>query len=236
LGNDGAQAFEAGIGLGTSDVTDIFNEVDEEVRREQLKRLWEHYGIYLVALCVLIVVGVGTWRGYEWWQDRQAAKSGAAFEQAVALAQAGKHQEADAAFAKLASDGAAGYRVLARLREAAELAPTDRVAAVKAYDEIAADKNAGQVIQDLAAVRAGYLLVDTTPYSELLARLKPLTAGDRTFRHTAREILALSAWKAGDLTAARKWTDMIMADPQTPAATRSRAEVLSELIAASNKG
>lgn len=223
-------------GLGTSGVTDIFNEVDEEVRREQLKKLWERYGIYLVAVCVLVVAGVAAWRGYEWWQGQQAAKSGAAFEQAVALAQAGKHQEAEAAFGKLAADGTAGYRVLARLREAAELAPTDRKAAVKAYDEIAADRNAGQVIQDLATVRAGYLLADTAPYSELLTRLEPLTANDRTFRHTAREILALSAWKAGDMTAARKWTDMIMADPQTPAGTRSRAEVLSELIAASNKG
>jgi hypothetical protein len=217
-------------------VSDIFNEVDEEVRREQLKKLWERYGLHLVALCVLIVVGVGAWRGYEWWQDKQAAQSGAAFEQAVALAEAGKHQEAEAAFAKIASDGTTGYRVLARLREAAELAPTDRSAAVKAYDEIAADRNAGQVIQDLATVRAGYLLIDTAPYTELLARLEPLTANDRTFRHTAREILALSAWKTGDITAARKWTDMIMADPQTPSGTRGRAEVLSELIAASNKG
>ena len=217
-------------------MTDIFNEVDEEVRREQLKKLWERYGNYLVALCVLIVVGVGAWRGYEWWQGKQAAQSGAAFEQAVALAEAGKHQEAEAAFAKLAGDGTAGYRVLARLRQAAELAPTDRKAAVEAYDDIAADKNAGQVIQDLAAVRAGYLLVDTAPYSELRTRLEPLTATDRTFRHTAREILALSAWKAGDMAAARKWTDMIMTDPQTPAGTRSRAEVLSELIAASSKG
>jgi hypothetical protein len=217
-------------------VSDIFNEVDEEVRREQLKKLWERYGLHLVALCVLIVVGVSTWAGYEWWQDKQAAQSGAAFEQAVALAEAGKHQEAEAAFAKIASDGTTGYRVLARLREAAELAPTDRSAAVKAYDEIAADRNAGQVIQDLATVRAGYLLIDTAPYTELLARLEPLTANDRTFRHTAREILALSAWKTGDITAARKWTDMIMADPQTPSGTRGRAEVLSELIAASNKG
>jgi hypothetical protein len=217
-------------------VTDIFNEVDEEVRREQLKKLWDRYGIYLIALCVLVVIGVGAWRGYEWWQAKQAAQSGAAFEQAVALAQSGKHKEADAAFAKLASDGTAGYRVLARLREAAELAPTDRNAAIKAYDQIAGDKNAGQVIQDLAAVRAGYLLVDTAPYAQLLARLEPLTANDRTFRHTAREILALSAWKAGDMVAARKWTDMIMADPQTPAGTRSRAQVLSELIAASTKG
>ncbi len=217
-------------------MTNIFNEVDEEVRREQLKKLWERYGNHFIALCIVIVAGVGAWRGYEWWQGKQAAQSGAAFEQAVELAEGGKHQEAEAAFAKLATDGTAGYRVLARLREAAQLAPTDRKAAVQAYDEIAADQNAGQVIRDLATVRAGYLLVDTAPYSELLARLEPLTAADRTFRHTAREILALSAWKSSDMTAARKWTDMIMSDPQTPAGTRSRAEVLSELIAASNKG
>jgi hypothetical protein len=217
-------------------VADIFQEVDEEVRREQLKKLWEQYGNYLIAACVLIVVGVAAWRGYEWWQAKQAAQSGAAFEQAVTLAEAGKHQEAEAAFAKLAADGTAGYRVLARLREAAELARSDPKAAVGAYDEIAADTSAGQVIQDLAAVRAGFLLVDTAPYSEIRSRLEPLTAPDRTFRHSAREILALSAWKAGDTAAARQWTDLILADPQTPVGTRSRAAVLSELLAASGKG
>ncbi len=218
-------------------MTDIFNEVDEEVRREQLKKLWERFGKYFIALCVLVVVGVAAWRGYEWWQAKLAAQSGVAFEQATALAAAGKYQEAEAAFGKLASDGTAGYRVLARLRQAAELARTDSKAAVNAYDEIAVDKNAGQVIQDLAAVRAGFLLVDSAPYSELRTRLEPLTAADRTFRHSAREILALSAWKSGDLAAARQWTDLIISDPQSPSGARSRAEVLGELItAASSKG
>jgi hypothetical protein len=217
-------------------VTDIFQEVDEEVRREQLKKLWQRYGNYFVAACVLIVAGVAAWRAYQWWEAKQAAQAGAAFEQAIAFAEAGKHQEAEMAFAKLASDGTAGYRVLARLREAAQLAPTDSKAAVSAYDQIAADGSAGQVLQDLAAVRAGFLLADTAPYSEMRSRLEPLTAADRTFRHSARELLALSAWKAGDMTAARQWTDLIMTDPQTPAGTRSRAQVLSELIASSGKG
>ena len=154
----------------------------------------------------------------------------------MTLAEAGKHQEAEAAFGKLASDGAAGYRVLARLREAAELASTDRPAAVKAYDQIASDGSAGQAIRDLANLRAGYLLVDSSSYADMLARLEPLTAPDRAFRYSARELLALSAWKAGDMSAARKWADMIITDPQTPPAARSRAEVLSELIAASGKG
>jgi hypothetical protein len=217
-------------------LTDIFQEVDEEVRREQLKKLWERYGAYLIAACIVVVVGVGAWRGYEWWQAKQAALSGAAFEQAVTLAESGKHAEAAAAFAKLSADGTAGYRVLARLREAAELATTDRKAAVAAYDAIATDNRVGQVVQDLAAVRAGYLLVDSAPYSEILHRLESATVPDRAFRHSAREILALSAWKAGDTSAVRQWTEMIMGDPQTPPGPRSRAQMLSELIAASAKG
>jgi hypothetical protein len=222
--------------LGSGFVADIFQEVDEEVRREQLKKLWQRYGNYFIALCCLVIAGIGGWRGYEYWQAKKAGETGMAFEQAVTLAEAGKHQQADAAFAKIAADGAGGYPLLARLREAAELAQTDRKAAVSAYDAIAADKSGGQVIDDLATVRAGLLLVDTASYAEMRARLEPLTAPDRTFRHTARELLALSAWKSGDVTDARKWTDMMMADPETPAGTRSRAQILSELIAANGKG
>jgi len=204
-------------------VADIFQEVDEEVRREQLHKLWQRYGHFAIAGCILIVVAVGGWRGSDWWQAKKAAESG-------------KHQDAEAAFAKLATDGTASYRTLARLREAAELARTDKAAAVKAYDDIAADKSAGQVVDELAALRVAFLLVDTAPYSEIRARLEPLTGADKTFRHSARELLALSAWKSGDMAAARQWTDMIITDPQTPEATRSRAEVLAELIAASGKG
>jgi hypothetical protein len=217
-------------------VADIFQEVDEEVRREQLKKLWQRYGNYIVAACILVVLAVGGWRGYEWWQTRRAAESGAAFEQAVALDASGKHDEAEAAFAKLANDGTAGYRVLARLREAAQIGRTDPKAAVKAYEQIAADGSVDQVMRDFAALRAGYLMVDTSPYSELKATLEPLTGANRAFRHSARELLALSAWKAGDTAATRQWTDVILGDPQSPPGTRSRAEVLSGLLTARGKG
>ena len=217
-------------------MTDIFHEVDEEVRREQLKKLWQRYGNYIIAGGLLVVVGIAGWRGYEWLEAKRAAESGAAFEQAVTLAESGKVQEAEAAFAKLATDGTAGYRVLSRLREAAELARSDPKAAIKAYDEIAADRAAGQVIQDLATLRAGLLLVDQTSYADLRSRLEPLTGPERAFRYSARELLALSAWKQGDVSAAKQWTEAIIGDPLTPAGARSRAEVLSQLLAAGSKG
>jgi hypothetical protein len=216
-------------------LSDIFQEVDEEVRRERLQQLWERHGNLIVALALLIVLGVGGWRGYDWWENRKAAESGAAFEAAVALAESGKQDEAQAAFSKLAKEGSSGYRVLARFREAAEVAKTDAAAAVKAYDSLAAESALGRSLQDLATIRAGLILVDTATPTELATRLEPLTATDRPFRHTARELLALGAWRAGDAAAAKRWFDLIATDIETPAGTRQRIEVLMTLSGAKAK-
>jgi hypothetical protein len=217
-------------------VSDIFREVDEEVRREQLKKLWDRYGNYVVAAAILLVAAVAAWRAYMWWEAKKAAETGAAFEVATTLAEAGKRGEAEAAFAKIAADGTAGYRHLARMREAAELAQSDAKAAIAAYDQIAADRAVGPVLQDLAALRAGALLIDTGALEEAQRRLEPLAANDRTFRHTAREFLVLAAWRAGDATATKRWFDLIMTDAQTPAATRSRVEMLMALGAGASRG
>jgi hypothetical protein len=210
-------------------VSDIFREVDEEVRREQLKKLWQRYGNYLVALLVVIVAGVGAWRGYSYWEARKAADSGAAFEAATTLADAGKHTEAEAAFAKVAVDGTSGYRNLARMRAAAELAQTDAKAAVGEYEKIAADSRVGPDLQDLAAVRAGALLIDAGNFAEARVRLDPVAGNDRPFRHTARELLVLAATRTNDTALAKRWLDLMMSDPQTPPGTRSRVEILAAL-------
>jgi len=217
-------------------VSDIFQEVDEEVRREQLKKLWERWGNYLVALAVVVVLGIGGWRAWQWWEMKKAQQVGAAFESAMSLADSGKHDEAEAAFAKVAADSPSGYRTLARFREAAELAVRDRAAAVKAYDALAADGRMGRTLQDLAAVRAALLLVDTAPLSEIQTRLEPLTGADRPFRHSARELIALAAWRANDVATARRWFDMILTDAETPSGTRSRIEMLTALADAAGKG
>jgi hypothetical protein len=216
-------------------VSDIFHEVDEEVRREQLKKLWDRYGNVIAAAAILVVAGIAGWRGYGWWEAKKAAESGAAFEAASTLAEAGKHSEAEAAFAKIASEGTSGYRNLARLREAAELAAIDAKAAVTAYEQIAADGAVGPVLADLATLRAGALLIDAGAFEEARTRLEPLTGNDRTFRHTARELLVLAAWRAGDMSLGKRWIDMIMTDLQTPPATRSRVEMLVALSSTPSK-
>jgi hypothetical protein len=211
-------------------VSELFDEVDEEVRREQLKKLWDKYSIFIVAGALLIIAGVGGWRGYQYFEAKKAAEAGGAFNKAIELSDANKHIEAEAAFNELAAKAPAGYRTLARLRAAAEVAGRDPKAAAKLYDDIAADRSAGAEQQDLARIRAAGLLVDSAGYSEMLQRLESSTGPEATFRHTARELLALSAWRANDTASARKWLDLIANDGETPPSLRSRAEALQALL------
>jgi hypothetical protein len=211
-------------------VSELFDEVDEDVRRDQLKKLWDQYSIYIVAGALLIIAAVGGWRGYQYLEAKKAAEAGAAFDKASELSEQNKHTEAEAAFTDLAAKAPSGYRMMALLRAAAELAQRDPQAAVKLYDDMSADRSIGGPEQDLAKVRAAALLLETTGYPNMLQRLEPATAPGATFRHTARELLALSAWRANDASAARQWLDMIANDGDTPPSLRSRAEALQALL------
>lgn len=211
-------------------MSELFDEVDEELRREQLKRLWQRYSWLIVTVIVLIVGGVGGWRAYQYFETKKAQEASAAFQAAVTLSDDNKSTEAEAAFTKLATDAPQGYRTLARLRGAGEAAKRDPAAAAKLYDSISADPSVGQTEQDLARVQAARLLMEQLSYADMTKRLEPAIADKRTYRHSARELLALSAWRNNDPAATRQWLDAISADALTPPSLRSRSEALQALL------
>ncbi len=211
-------------------MSELFNEVDEDLRREQLKRIWDKYSLLIILVAILIVGGVGGWRAYSYLEGKKASEAGAAFDKAAELSEQNKPAEAEAAFAKLAAEAPAGYRTLARLRAAGEAAKRDAAAAVKLYDAVIADSTVAPAERDLARVRSGVLLLDTTAYDQLVPRLEPATAATATYRHSARELLALAAWKAGNAAETRKWVEAMSNDSETPASIRTRAESLQALL------
>ncbi|QPC44676.1 tetratricopeptide repeat protein [Kaustia mangrovi] len=210
----------------------LFREVDEEIRREQLKALWDRFGTYIVAACVAVILGVAAFKGWQYWQHRQALEAGQAYLAAVQLAEQGNAEAASAAFAKLAESGDSGYATLARLQEAAFLASkgeTDKAVAI--FDEVAAQEGTTPVLANLARVRAGLLLVDSAPVEELRNRVGDLDVEGNPWRNEAREVLALGAYRASDLETADKLFNEILADPRAPFGLRQRAQIMLALIA-----
>jgi len=211
-------------------MSDIFREVDEDVRRDRALQFWTKYQFVFVGIAIVVVLATAGWRAYDFWRIRMAQSASAHFERAIDAARDGHSSLALAELDRLALKAPSGYRALARLRAASERAKADPVAGAKAFDAIAADASLGATFQELGRLRAAILLIDTADGKEIRARLEPLAAPGATFRHTARELLAISALKANDSETAGKWLDAIVVDPATPADIRKRAEALLGLV------
>jgi len=209
----------------------IFREVDEEVRHEQLQKLWEKYGIYVISVCVGVVVAVGGIKGWQAYQRSVAETAGVEYVEAVELAEKGDAEEAGKRFAELASSGPAGYAALANFQVAAAFADAGKVQeAIKAYDKIAANDSLDQMLRNLARIKAGLLAVDRSSLADIESRLGDLNTRENPWRNAAREIIALAAFKAGDVKQADRLYTEIIGDLTAPQGMRERAQIMLSLL------
>ena len=85
-------------------------------------------------------------------------------------------------------------------------------------------------IRFLATLLRAMELVDTADPSELSSSLTPLTDGASPWRHSAREILALLAFRQGDRDKAREQYKTLAEDADAPAGIRGRARDMLSVI------
>lgn len=221
----------AGGGLERVFVSDIFQEVDEELRRENFAKLWARYGKYVIALAILLVLataGLTQWRQY---QRHQREAEGARYVAAMNMARQGKEQDAAAAFTAIARQAGGGHAMLARFEDAALKARAGDVdGAVAAYTALAADGSIEPIYRDVATLLAAQYGLKSGDPKAIIAKLAPLTSFDNPWHPSALELTALAELKSGDRAAARATYQRIADDLGAPQGLRARAtEMLTAL-------
>src|ERR1700731_2086220 len=211
-------------------MTEFFREVDEDVRRDRVLRYWTKYRYLLIALAVLVVAGTAGWRLYGHNRDEAAQAASAKYEAAAQLSRDGKSAEAAAAFDALSKTAPKGYAILARLRAADESAASDPQAAIKAYEELAADPSFDPSFKDFAKLRTAMLRLDSDGPLDFERRFAPLASDSFPYRHQIRELLGLAALKRNAFDTAGNWFDGIVSDPRAPAGGHMRAQALLGLV------
>jgi hypothetical protein len=210
----------------------LMREVDEELRRDQLKKMWDEYGTYILAGAVAVLLGVG---GYKWWEGRKAAaaeRAGAQFEQALELATTGKSDEAQKLLKSIGSSGSAGYAMLSELALAGQAVKAGNAEAAIAAYEAAAARASDPTVKDFARLQSVSLKIDSADFTEVQNRLNDLVADKNPWRYMARELVGISAVRAGRLDDARNMLAPLAADPRAPAAVRERAGALMAIVVA----
>ena len=211
-------------------VSDIFREIEDELRRENLLKLWARYGRYVIAAVVVALVIAG---GIVGWRNHLAAErraQGLQYSEAVALLRADKTADAAKQFAILAQHGG-GYVVPAEFERAELLAKGgDEKAAVALYNKIAASPRIGRNFRDLAVL----LSVMHEPSSEnpqtVIMRLAPLTAAGNPWRPSALNLAAAAKLEAGDRAGALKIYRQLADDLAAPQGLRAYATEMAAAL------
>ena len=209
----------------------FIREVDEELRRDQLKAIWKRFAPLIIGVCVLIVAVTAGYRGWIWWEERKAAQSGDRFMAALSKIEGGDKAVGEAELAAIAGESDVGYAALARLRLAGEKAGAGaKNEALAAYDVVAKDNSVPTPLRDLAAIRAALLALDTGDLVGAKERATPLNVSGNAWRHAAREVIGTAAYQAGDLQAARDAFAEIQQDAETPPDLWVRSGMMISLI------
>jgi hypothetical protein len=211
---------------------DFFREVDEAVRQDRYKALFDKYGIYALVGTALIVAGVAGFKGWTYWQESNAQAAGTEFSNALALEDNGDAAKAQEALSALAEKGPAGYRVLSRFQLAlinAQAGDNDKAVAI--YDALATDADTDSILKGLATIQAATLRLDTADYAEMERRLKGLIDQGSPWRYSAQELLGLSAYRLNNMLESEKQFSALLADQGTPSNLRERADMMLALIA-----
>ena len=209
----------------------LLREVEDELRRERYAKLWDKFGVYIMGVALLIVVGVAGGKFWQYWSAKQSALAGEKFISALDLNREKKTDEAAKVLGEISKSGPGGYQTLARFQLALQSAKAGKTeAAVEAYDKMAGDRSLTKVLQGYARINSAMLLLDSAGFAEIETRLNDLTKEDNPWRGTARELIGLSAYKSGSFDKARDQFSAILSGAGATPGLRQRAEMMMELL------
>jgi hypothetical protein len=216
-----------------ADQFDTFKkEVEEDLNRERMQKLWEQYGTYILGAAAALVLSVAGWKFFD--NRRQAAAEYNAVRYVGALRNIAdnKAEDGQKELAAIAAATPGGYGLLAKLRLAAADATagqTDK--AFAAYDAIARQPGVDKVLADYARLQSAMLKIDSAEWTETQNRLIDLAADANPWKYNARELLGFSAFRTGRLPEARQQFERLVADPAAPPAIKERAGIVMAEIA-----
>lgn len=202
----------------------FLREVDENLRRDQLRDFAQQYGNWMIAGVILFLAACGGWI---YWQQYKVKQSEAQVEQIAQVYTdigAGRAASAPRQLDELVKKGGKGVRASALFSRAAlAIQQNDLKLALATYKQIAADDSLPQPYRDAATIRQTALEFDSLQPDAVIQRLEPFAKPGNPWFASAGEMTAMALIKQGKKQEAGRLFAAIAKDSSVPDQSRARA-------------
>jgi hypothetical protein len=209
----------------------FLREVDENLRRDQLRDFGKRYGGWLAAVVVLFLIASG---GFIWWQQHKVALSQKHVEELAEIFKnigSGDTAAAPKQLDDLSESSSKAVRATAMFTRAAlAIQQNDLKLATAKYREIAGDSSLPQPYRDAALLRQTALEFDSLQPQEIISRLEPLAKPGNPWFGTAGEMTALALLKQNQPAQAAQLFAALAKDRTVPEAIRARSVQIASTL------
>ena len=207
------------------EISDTFlREVDENLRRDQLRDFLKAHSGWLIAGVILFLAACG---GYIWYQQHREKRTQQEVEQLAQIYKDignGNTAKVPQQLDSLSNAGSKAVRASALFtRAAVAIQQNDLKLATATYKKIADDSDMPQPYRDAALIRQTAIEFDQLQPNAVIARLQPLTTPGNPWFGSAAEMTALALIKQGKTREAGQLFATIAKDKDAPEALRARA-------------
>jgi hypothetical protein len=206
-------------------MTETFvREVDENLRRDNLRDFFKAYGNWMVGAIILFLAISG---GLIWWNQHRIQQHEGQVQQLAQIYKdigSGNVAKAPQQLDELSRSGSKSVRATALFARAAlAIQQNDTKLAVSTYQSLANDSGLPAPYRDAALIRQTSLEFDQLKRQDVIDRLAPLTKAGEPWFGTAGEMTALAMLKQGKNREAGQLFAAIAKDKGVPDAIRARS-------------
>lgn len=205
-------------------MADIFEEVDENVRKDKAAEAWEKYGIYVWALAAIFIAAVAIKEFLDWQAGNVAQERMLSFEAAVEALEGGEYAEAEAGLQAIVDEGTSLSPLAAHYLAQTKLTGMGDADAAGNILSQAGDA-AGNPFEKLALLKSAYYKADALSLTELETLLGSLIDDDGPVGAMAQELIAAKVYESGDVPRARTLYNRLKFDPAAPEGVRIRSDL-----------
>ncbi len=215
-----------------NDFEDAFiREIDEELKNEKLKKIWDKYGLFIIIFVVLAVSAAVSFETFKAWNEKRNQEFSDTYAYALNLQNQGRYAEAMEVLDKLQKSKKAVYSDIAEIQMANIMMEQNKVEeAIAILENVVSDKDFNPQMKQIATIKLASYKLDYAPSEEIQSMLAPLVRENGVWTNIAKEMLAMLAVRDGDLDRAKTLYQEISVAANTPETLKARAQDMLNVI------
>lgn len=222
--NAAKKAVKRDLSNVNPELTDAFiQEVDEDVKNDNMKEIWKRYGVLIVAIVVIAVSAAVSFDRIRMWKVAQNQRRTQEYMAAAQLQQS--PEDTMAALQKISQNNQGIYSDFAKMQMANLLLTQNKTEeALNVLENLINDKQVNTEVKHIAVVKLATYKVDLMSKKELEKLLAPVMEENSSWMPIAQDLLALSAIKEGDLETARIIYENVLKIKDLPESFKSKVQ------------